>query len=93
MCTILSRYIKKWDFVFWRSKLGTFCAISWDLYLTDFRTLSDFGFLKYSWAIFALLTQNWPKHMDRTTQTRNFSLTFFDLMTLDDLNLKYAHEA
>ena len=38
------------------------------------------------------LDENWPKNMHHTTETRNLSLIFLDLVNMDDLDLNQGHQ-
>ena len=42
---------------------------------------------------FAFLAKIWPKNMYRTSQSRNFLIDLFYLVTWDDLDLYYCHKA
>ena len=93
---ISSRYPQKWLRYYIKDvKKGTFHVIS-GLYrdFPNFVFLTDFdGSKSVLGSFFALFAKIWPKHMCRSSKSRNFLFDLFHLVTWDDLDLYYGHKA
>ena len=93
---ISSQYLQKWpryDIKHVKNRhfsrhFGTLQWFSRFYFLTDFdASKSVLG------SFFAFFAKIWPKNMYRTSESRNFLLDLFYLVTWDDLDLYYGHKA